>query len=317
MRNKTNPDGISGWLAGGLTAPIAYLAGHDPWLVVLLIGAACFGFSKLVSVLWNRQERNVKWLWLLQAVWAGVLVGQFARWSGQCWPTGDAFPLVPLALLILSVFAGWDGVERASQIGRVMVWFLIALFAVVFGSGLGNLKLEFITPQFRLPTGELVAVLLLPATAAFLPGSGRCSLTKLGVVLAFAVVACVGTIGTLSQGVADETAFAFYEFSKSLSLFGVVERFEAFVSVAVTLGFFSILSYLVSLIGVLTEKSFPGKQRYGVVGGAVFGGAVALFIPQIPACGMLLVSLSLWVIMPLLACAMSSIKKVKKYEKNT
>lgn len=303
------------WIVGGMTAPLAYLAGRDSWLVVLAVGAACCALCRLVLWTADRQSIHARWYCVVQVIWLAVISQEITGWTAQCWPTGNGFPLVPLTLLVLATFAAWDGAERASRTGSVLFWFLALLYGIILASGIQNLEWEYLRPDIELPSPLLIVVFLIPAVASFLPSPKRGGSAALALVLLFSVAVSVLTVGTLSQQVAQASPLPFYEFSKSLSLFGIAERFEAFVSVALTIGFFSVLSFLLSAAGHLTELVLPGKGRAGVLLTAVVAGLFMVVLPKIPALLLACLSTLLWTVLPLAIAGFQGLKKSKKTKK--
>ena len=305
------------WIIGGISAPLAYLAGHDSWLVVLTVGVVCSALCRLVLWSADRQGASGRWYCIIQAVWLAVISREIAEWTAQCWPTGAGFPVVPLTLLVLATFAAWDGAERASRAGSVLFWFLALLYGIILASGVQNIKFSYLLPDMDLPSPMLIVAFLLPAVAAFLPCEERGSSAGLAGIVVFAVAVSVLTSGTLSLQVAQASSLPVYEFSKSLSLFGVAERFEAFVSVALTIGFFSLHSFLLSAAGHLTECALPGKGRAGVLVTAVLAGGLMLLSPKIPELILVCFSIFLWGVLPLALAGYKGLKMSKKTEKNS
>lgn len=304
------------WIIGGMSAPLAYLAGRDSWLTVLVVGVVCCVLCRLVHLAADIQAEHSRWYCAVQVIWLAVISREIGGWTAQCWPTGNGFPLVPITLLVLATFAAWDGAERASRTGSVLFWFLVLLYGIILASGVQNLELAYLKPDIKLPSPLLIVVFLIPAAASFLPSEKRGSSIALGAVLLLSVAVSMLTAGTLSLQVAQSSRLPFYEFSKSLSLFGIAERFEAFVSVALTIGFFSLLAFLISAAGHLTERVLPGRGRAGVLITAGLAGTLMVLLPKIPALLLACLSIMLWGFLPLILAGYQGIKKSKKTQKN-
>ena len=104
------------------------------------------------------------------------------------------------------------------------------------------------------------------------------------------------TVGTLSQGVAETVSWPFYESGKSLSIFGVAERFEAFISVASTMGYFALYSLLLSALGHMAQHTF-GRGKAGIICGAAASG-VFMLLPALPPVVVSMGVLTLWILLP-------------------
>jgi MFS family permease len=120
------------------------------------------------------------------------------------------------------------------------------------------------------------AVFGLPVTSVCLLSQGEKAGARSVLPALFATVASIITAGVLSPGIAAATPNAFYETCRSLNLFGVARRFEPLISAGMTVGWFVLISLLLSCCGALTHKLFPGRGRYGVWIAAVFAAIVKL-----------------------------------------
>lgn len=316
-KNKINAVTLGAWLFAAITAPLAQIGAGAPWLYVLAVGAICGVLCWCIHSLSGGDCCTAKWYCLVQLLFLAIATGAITNWTADCWPTGSTFPVVPLVLLALAAASAWDGGIRASRTGGVVFWFVALLFVIILAAGVKNQRTEWLRPEWELGDGRLIFVFLIPAVATFLPrekGKGY-GITFLA-VLFFGLAATLLTIGALSPKVAKGMAFAFYEYSKSLSLLGVAERFEAFVSVALTMGYFALLSLLLSGAYHLTETLGKGSGRYGILF-CVAAAAICIgFYPigtqiWLPMCAVLL-----WGVLPFGVHAVEKIKKSKNGEKS-
>ena len=149
---------------------------------------------------------------------------------------GTDFPVVPLTLLALGVFASLDGGSYAAWCATALFWLLLILYGVILFSGLSEWRLKNFTPESGMVSWELLLVLLLPAVVGMLPGE-RAGFRGIAGVALTAVLLSLWTIGTLTRGVAEQVSWPLYESVKGMNLFGVAERYEAFVSVTATMGY--------------------------------------------------------------------------------
>lgn len=296
-----------------MAAPLTYVAGKDNWSVVMICGilciCLCLGVLRFGNSSWDCMP---KLYCLLQCLWIAIILGEVMRWTVECWPSAEQNLSVPLTVLVLSVFASWNGAERASRTGGILFWFLCLLYAVIVASGVHNLKVEYLSPRLELPEPALLTIFLLPAIGAFLPCENKGRGVWLLVIPVIAVLLTVWTTGSLSQGVCDEMPLPFYEFSKSLSLFGVVERFEAFVSVALTVGFVSVQMLLLSAVHQIAESGLGQKGKQAVIFAALIASGIHLSGVAFPELIYPFLSVLLWVLVPVLT-RKRFLKKSRKF----
>lgn len=303
------------WAAVALTGPLAQFAGSCSWDWVAVLGIGCGAICWMLHRLAHGVDRWPKWLCAAEFLWAAFMAGMAASWSGYCWDASSARPVVPLTLILLASCASWGGAERGSRVSCVLSWFLTLLYAVILAAGCRDLKANWMKPGWE-GSLILIPIFLTPAVAIYLPRKkGMGAAASLGVISAFAVAISLWSVGALSMDVAAQAQPAFYEFSKSLSLFGVAERFESFVSVAMTMGYFSLFSMLISAAGHLAEHIRQGWGKGGVVAAAVTAGGVCVFLRKVQTAGIATGCLFLWIAVPLLYLALGRLSKSKKIEK--
>lgn len=289
------------WIFVGMTAPLAQIAGRSPWLgtavFAVVSGCLCWGVHSVSG----ETPSLPKWCCILEYFFIIFVAGELAGLIKTVWPTGGDLPTVPLTLLFLAALSAWHGAERASRIGGVLFWFIVILYAVILGAGVKELNPRWMIPDITVPEGLLLVVLLIPAVAVFLPREkGRLPSPVLTLIGIFAGVVALWTAGTLSPRAVKSLADPFYEFSKSLSLFGVAERFEAIVSFTLTLGYFALFSLLFSAAGTLAEGLHQGFGRWGIVLGSAVSAFIAIFFLPVSDVLLALLSLVFWGILPFL-----------------
>ena len=307
---------LCAWLVSAVSAPVAIAAASCAWPLMLCVGIACGALCWLVHALSDGGCCRVPWVCVLQLGWAVVACGTIAIGAGACWPSGDSYPAVPLVLLTLAGFSAWDGAERASRVSGVLFWFLALLFAVVLAGGIKDLEPKWMLGLDNGVGAELVFLLLIPAAATAIPRKTRGVLWAAFLALAlFAAVVSFVCAGTLSPQVAANVPQPFYEYSKSLSLLGVVERFESLVSVALTMGYYSAMSLLLSAAGHLAETLRQGSGRKGVLFSSITAGAMVLLETRIPGLWLAIFAIGFWSVLPLFVQGVQSVKNTKKNEK--
>ena len=299
QNHKVDPSSLWAWIFAGVSAPLAQGAGRSSWLTVLITGVVCGAACLWVLAAADKRCFHAGWYSAVQTLWLALVTGVLARWSVMCWPTADGFPVVGLTLLVLAVFASWGGAQRASRCISALFWLLALLYAVILAAGTQDLNLRYMTPTAQ-PFSVLPVVLfLLPVVAGFLPCTKRRKIVPLVGVSLFATVLSLWTIGTLSAKVTAQLKEPFYAFSRSLTLFGVAERFESVVSVALTMGYFSLFTFLLCAVYHLTDRVFPGKGRTGVVAAAILALTLMMLVTKISEMILAAGCVLLWVLLPL------------------
>ena len=316
-REKVPQYQLAAWLFVAISAPIVQLVGKNGWLSALAAGAVCLGLCWLATALPASRIIQQKWFCLLQLPVITLVTAEFAKWSVDCWPTGTDFPVVPLTLLTLAVFSALHGASVASRVPSVLFWFLAILYGIVLTAGSKNVKAEWLTPNWELPENGLLLTLLLPAVAVLLPWEkGKAMCLVFPVILLFLAAAALWTVGTISSNVATEVAWPFYESSKSLSLLGVAERFESLVSVAMTLGYFSLYSLFLSAAGNMGENVKPGWGKTAVMGCGIASAALTLLMIHTAQGLLVIITLIAWCFLPVFGGFTELWKKSKKGEKS-
>lgn len=308
---------LAAWLFVAISAPIIQLVGRNGWLAVAAVGTVCLGLCWLVTLTPARQITQQKWFCILQLPVIVLVAAEFAKWSVDCWPTGTDFPVVPLTLLTLAVFSALHGAAGASRVPSVLFWFLAILYGIVLAAGSKNIKVQWLQPSWELPGEGLLLTLLLPSVAVLLPREkGRAMQLVFPVILLFLTAAALWTVGTISPMVAKEVSWPFYESSKSLNLLGVAERFESLVSVAMTLGYFSLYSLLLSAAGSAGECIKPGWGKWAVIACGIATAALTLLMIHTAQGLLVIITLIAWCFLPIFGGFTELWEKSKKGEKS-
>ncbi|MBQ7346302.1 MAG: hypothetical protein IJW45_09635 [Oscillospiraceae bacterium] len=302
FREKIPGKQLGGWIFAALVPVVIQLGAGGSWVETGVAALACGGAVWLV---WRFGAQRIRWLCLPRLVLTVVMVGVLVSNSAFSWP-GDNYPAVPLILLALAGWSAWKGPSAAARVGCVLFWFVLLMYLVVFGAGLGSVKVGWLRPWWRGVDLEVVLLLLVPALAMVLLRSEERWSGRVALPGAFLVAASVLVSGVMSPALAEE---GFYEMSKGLELLGVVSRFEAVISAGMTLGWFSLLSLLLSVCGRLAEELRKGWGRWGVVAGAT-GGAVWMLCDLSISMGVMAVLVTIfWVLLPLLEQGVGREKK--------
>lgn len=309
MFNKeATPARSYAWLAVSMCAPLVQVAGGSNWTTVLVTGVICFVLA--VAVFAFGVEISAKWLLWSQLIWLSVVASEIATWTTAYWPQYRSFPVVPLALILVAFFAAVGGIDRASRAGAVLFWFLLLLYGAVLLAGMKEVELKWLAPGDVNLKPRLTLVLLLPLLMMFHEKESRGVWKPLAAILVFGLLVSAITTGVLSPGIAEGSSSAFYEASRSLSLFGIVERFESVVAAALTLGYFCTLAYIFSTAAQLAGEIKPGWEKRGAAMCAAAGSGLLLAGSSIPPELLLIGCAVMWVLLPVLSTAIG--RKIQK-----
>ena len=189
---------------------------------------------------------------------------------------------------------GMGAAHRGPFYGGTEVRGLLGVFSVQ------EAELSNLAPRFTSP-GERVIPFLLPGAAVLLPRKKGSTPWQWGLLLLLTALGIsVLTAGVLSPGVAENSEGAFFQMARGISILGVAERFEAVVAAALTLGWFCLMSLLLTAGGHMAETMKEGAGGWAVGASALIAWGLGYvgFAPNplLLAGAMLL----LWLIIPLI-----------------
>ena len=307
MSNKEGKNGIrSVWLPAAMAAPLVQTASANSWLAVLLTGALCLGVG------WGLERIRSEpspWLCVVQWFWLSLLNAEFLNWTMYCWPNYENYYVVPLTLLALAAWTAAKGKEQASRAGNMLYWFVIILIGAVLLSGIKDVKLEKIEMEAQIKDANLLTVFLLPVIGLAVEKSEK--RTKLG-ILGLGVATSAVTTGVLTLQAASKADNGFYELSRSLRLLGIGERFESLAAAAMTLGYFVLLSFLLSSCGIGAARIKPGKERWGVWSNAALTALWFLWGFRLNSGVLALGTVLTWLVLPVLNSIQINLQKSEK-----
>lgn len=264
------------WLTAAMTVPLAQAASGKAWPVVLAVLAIALPIG-----LWRKTANAPAWLCGLQWLGTIALLGVFLDWTHTCWPEWGTEYTVPLVLLILAERSAEMGRDKASRAASVLRFGIYGVFVIILVSGLKEVWLPNLQPKWAMPPAELAIVCLLP-----LLGSQEHEHVRTGIWIASAALVCA-IVGVGVQGTGGD----FYTLSRSLSYLGTAQRFESLAAAAMTLGYFSLLSFLLCRAGEYWKDMDKGNQKTGIRIAAVT--AFIVYIMNLPVNGWIVVALML------------------------
>lgn len=310
MQNKIPGAQLNAWLLSALIPAVFSIVSRNGWITVLLTaiatGALCF------CVLTCKHEKFPKWLCVLELGWLIVFLGGLAKISSACWMEVDAFPAIPVILLILAAWGAYRGAMQAARTGATLMWLVLPVLGIVLLAGTADINPKWIRMELEIPDGMLVSLLLIPCLGMYLPressNASRWIAVAIGVV---AIVASALMDASMGSVVASTAASSFYEFSKGVNLFGVAERFEALVACALTAGWFALFTLIMCAVYHLTEKIFSPASKWSVWIAAAASAGLMCILPNTDS-WMAMGALIFWGILPAAAQGVEGIKKIEK-----
>lgn len=316
MNENISSARLGEWLIVAMSGPFAYLAGRQSWTTILSVSAICLLALWAVLARPTCKLLSLPFFCLLEYGFLTAVCVATASWSSNIWPTGQGYPVVPLTLFGLSTASAWFGANRASKGIGVLFWMIAILYSILLTFGMRNVKLGYLMPQFETPEPVIWFLFLLPLVAQFLPREKDKRISGYMVVLAgLALLFALWTEGNLSLDAAKQVSWPFYEAGESVHLFGIANRLESLISVAVTIGFYGLYSLLLSGAFHLAEGLRPERGKYGVLIAGVLSGAGVLWKVTIPGIVLVAGAFVLWIALPILGTLFSE-KKRKKTENN-
>lgn len=315
MNEKLSASRLGGWLAVAMSGPFVYLAGRQSWTSILAVSAVCLAASVAVFARPTHKILSNPFVCLLEYGFVLAACVAVSRWPASIWPTGKAWPAVPLTLLLLATASAWCGAGRAAKGAGVLFWLITILYSVLLTFGAPNIQPAYLLPKWENPGVVYWFVFLIPCAAQFLPREkGKGMYGYIAALAGLAVLLAVWTEGNLSLNAAKQVSWPFYEAGESVHLFAVASRLESFISVGATVGFYSLLGLLLSIAWHLAEGVKKGWGRFGTLAVAAASGAGVLLRWQIPYFVLAIGAFVLWVGLPILGSIFSekNSEKTKK-----
>lgn len=284
------------WIAMAMAAPLAEAASHSGWPVALLLALFCTLLCMGVAGIdVSRKLCLIQWCVIV------MTTAEFLNWTYNCWPGRYTEYAVPATILILAVISACKGEEKAASAVNALRFGTFLVFSAVLLSGAGEMEWRNLKPDWKIDAGSIAAVLLIPAIGA--PSAER---KKLRWEIPVAAIA----FSAITRGVMGRKA-DFYQLSRSISLLGAAERYESIVAAAMTISYYSLMTYLISMAGQAWKK-WGGEQKTGVRLCALLAIGVYLTGLRLNAVAMAMLMMVTFVILPLLTELKNKCKKEEK-----
>ncbi len=315
MNEKLSSHRLGAFLVVAMSGPFVYLAGRQSWVSLLTVSAVCL-LCAWIALSRPTHKIVTKPIWCVLE-YASLVAACIAasQWSATIWPTGQAWPAVPLTLVALATVSSWFGANRAAKGVGVLFWLITILYSSLLAFGLRNVETAYLMPKWETLLPLSWFIFLLPCAAQFLPREeDKKSGIYAPVLLGMALLLTLWAEGNLSAGAAKQTGWPFYEAGESIRLFGVANRLESFISVGATVGFYGLYCLLLSGAGHLAEQAKKGWGKYGVLLGGLLCASGVLLSWQISYFVLVAGAFVLWVALPFLAAIIDekNWKKTKK-----
>ncbi|MCI8525313.1 MAG: hypothetical protein HFF17_05195 [Oscillospiraceae bacterium] len=331
MRDEFQPRQLCALAVTALTAPLALVcAGVSwPWVLLGLALAGAFflyyicagrkiasrvGYAQMVSAAWGPGGP-----WVLGAYWLWIVLGcgMAAAETVRAFPADRAFPLIPLVVLLLAALTAEKGAAVVCRFGATLFFAVAALLAGALAFGGGDIHWENLRPAGT--PGEaagVLAVLLVPAAGWFL--RDRMQPERAAWSRWFAAAAALGTavsvvtVGALGLALARRSENAFWLMSRSISIFGVMERFEAVISALLAISACCLLALLLSAgRAALCALRPRWEERTAVRVTAAVAAACIWGAGVLPGWAWTAGSLLFWGILPVVTLGIVGEKKLK------
>ena len=296
---------LSAWLFAAIVPVILQQIGGS-WIWALCLGG--LGIV-IASVLWRKPREPGKTECAILLLYITILLGQLLAYTAQSWPVGNSDPAVPLILMALAVWSSQRGLSASARVGAVLYWAVLGLYFVVCISGVKNVKFEWLRPEMTGVSAIIPILFMLPGASSILLGKKGSPGIKGVLIVVFATMGAAVTAGILSPAMASKLPNSFYEMGRSQDLLGVARRFEALICAGTTVGWFSLISLLLTLCGTYAEKISSGKGKAGVLLAAIAAAGSKLCGLHITDEYLLLTGTVFWVVIPLLTQGLGREKK--------
>lgn len=212
-----------GCIPAAALAGLARTAAGTGWPGVLAVSAGAALLGRL-----RGKGDAPRWLRAVQALFGAFVLCQALTWAGTSWQAAGNGIWIGLILLALALWLARKGPEAVQAASGVLGLAEAGLLAAVMLGSLRQIRPENLLPKGGLPDGWLLVALLLP-------GGGRRQSWL------WALAFCLVTAGV---GWGGEDAFLLL--SRSASGIGSVRRLESLAAIGLALGFFLMMTQLLS-----------------------------------------------------------------------
>lgn len=298
---------MTAWLSAALTPTLLQLASGVGWPAAAITAAVCSGAVFAVTK-WGKFTRTPILMWL-QYLYIVVLLCSLLPYAAYSWP-GDNYPAVPLILLALAVWSANKGAQAAARVGCVLFWLVLGIYLIVLALGTGEVKMEWLRPMQAASSWQAVTLLLIPCGAMTVMGKASKWDIRLLLTAGIWILSTVVAAGVLSPERAKELSDPLYTTVRSLALPGIAQRFEALLSAGMTVGWFGLLTVLLTMSAGTIEAVKHAWGKKALWGCALLAGTGMLCNLHISWVILALMASVFWVIIPILTQGLVRLKKM-------
>lgn len=286
--------------------------------------AAVVGFAVPAMLLWRvapdgaglRARRGIG----TAALEAGALalsvccLGVSVRLGAMAYPSASDPRSFGVLLLALAAYTVRNGLQPLLRAAAICFFFHVAIDAAVIAFGIEGISVVYPADCAGAMENYLcLPWMLLPLAAFWMDAPVRGGKALRGWHWAWAAVLIVPSLVcwlNLSPAVAAEDPFPFYTLAKSISVFGVMERFEVLLSASLTTGIFCLMGIFAHICGNILKRWLP-KLRHRAVGTVIFfAGALAGAVNMaLLRSAVALLAPIFWGVVPLAAQRIGALKK--------
>lgn len=332
MMDRYSPRQLCALLAAALAAPLVTVCSAVTWPWVLLGAAVAaiplfyiyrsmgptalpqgLGPAELLTTAWGKMLG--KWLALASWLWLVLTAALTASMAVTAFPRDNAFPLIPMLLLILAAVASSQGAAATCRFGATLFLAVAPMISLVLAFGTTDVELRALRPDgTAMESLGPLTVLLIPAAAFYLRDGltqrktawFRWYLLIAGAGVAVSLV-CVGALGL---PLAQASSNAFWLMSRSISVLGVMERFEVVISALLSISFCCLLAFLLAAARQALTCAAPNAPAHKTVwGGAALAAAFLWLVPSVPNWGWIVGNLAVLAIVPATTLFLVELKK--------
>lgn len=295
MKNReVSSKALSAWVAAAMFGPVALVSAGSAWSAVLVTAIVCSSLCLVAFRFGGDFACRSRIINVLFMLWNVYAVAAVAALACQCWPGKGSQIATALVLIALGAVSAYQSERSAAAVAATLCPLCAVIFAIVLSCGIGNVRWSRVEVSAIPPRGMLIFVFLLPIAAMAIRRSAEPSTGALVLSSSFGVILSVIVMGTVSLPVMLTQDNAFFEFSKSLDLFGAVQRFESIAAVAVTMSIFTAISLLLSGVGSIAQGLCRGSGRWAVLLSALVSAAVVVFQLWLSPKAVAIVSIFIW-----------------------
>ena len=288
------------WILAAMAAPLVQASSNCSWTVVAVVSGLCMG------IVWGMEELKIgvsktRIVTMLQWLWMLLVASEFLHWTMFCWPDYKSYHAVPSVILALAAWLVSKGKNAVQNVAGVLLPILVILFGAVLYSGVKEINIENLLPQWKMQTAFIIVVMLLPAMCV-----SEEEIPKTKMIFSAVGVSLISS-GVLSMGEIEKINAPIYELSRSITLFGAGKRYESIIASCMTIGYFLLMCYLLEISAQLWANGKNQKRNIWI--SALFIGLVFISGMRINSRLLAAGTLVLWIVLPVVEKISKNMKK--------